>query len=216
MNHCGKLIFFSLFFSLFGGKVYARGGVTQLREGSVLTSLSVHVLYANSNADKVTGATYERKMALPSIGSVGLGIRPWKKLYMGVRYEYWYSDRKFTLNNVGQTDLLKFQTIGGELGYYTGNPRVYYLFSAGVHYPLELKISSDRQGDFTNLAKPLTYQGRLVIGVKFSSLIALQIEGGYRLMDLGNLLNGNTPFLSGGASMNLSGPFLGLGLGLHF
>lgn len=180
--------------------------------------MAVDYLYAQSDADKISGAVYSRKYSNPVVGGAGLGITLFQKVYVGARYEFWYGLRKFTFNDLGQSDTLKLQTLGAEFGYYHSNPRVYLMLLAGIHYPLKagVEVVSTTNQTFQSNTKNLIYSGRAYIGIRFNSLYSFFLEGGYRSVNLGNLKAGPTDYLSGGASFNLSGPFIGIGLLFEF
>jgi len=195
----------------------AQSGFARDRGGSpssLMLSITGDIYYASSQANEVAGATYTRKYLNPAVVAAGLGTVV-GHVYLGVRYEYWLAGRTMSLAGAETVDTLKHQSVGGELGYFDSNPRVYYLVSASVHYPLELKVTNSARSYETTL-KPLTYEGRVAVGIRFSTFHSLILEGGYRYQNFGDLVSGATSYLPQGQSFDLSGGFIGVGLAFHF
>ncbi|MBI4403086.1 MAG: hypothetical protein HY537_02935 [Deltaproteobacteria bacterium] len=186
-----------------------------------LIQFSANYLYAKSKADTISDAVYSQKYQNPVVGAVSLGVGVLKKLYLGLRYEYWYGRRKFTLNNVEQTDSLKYQTIGPEVGLFHANSRVQALAAFGVFFPLRVAVESQGTGVslFENKGMPVTLEARGLIAVRIVSPLSFFLEAGYRSADLGKLVAADqSPYIvdNGILDFDLSGPFLGLGLALSF
>lgn len=197
---------------------YAKG--KSLVDYSQVFYIAGNVLFTDSTADDVSGATFRQNMTNPFVGAAGLGFRFLGFLYIGARYEHWFANRDFTSAGIPQEDTLKFSSIGGEVGFYRGNPRFYWTLTAGYFHTLSLSMESKRNVNivtiYTRDPKPVTFQGRLTVGVKLNSRYSFRLEGGFRYANLGNLVYGSNPFLPGSADLNLSGPFVGAGLGIHF
>lgn len=199
---------------------YAKGRSTELKDGRFVLYGMGDLLFSDSKADHESATTYTRKYNKSFVVAPGLGMRLFGFLYLGARYEYWIAGREFSSSSTSGKDTLKYQTIGGEVGWYTGNPRIHWILSATVHYPLSLTISqtgwTSGKYNLPNDQRPLSYSGRLTLGIKFSSSFSLRLEGGYRVVNLGDLHSAPRTYLPAGASLDLSGPFLGAGFGLHF
>lgn len=175
--------------------------------------------FTDSAADDVAGASYTKKMTNPVVLVGGLGFRLFNFLFLGARYEHWIAGRGFTVGGVAQNDTLKYQSIGGELGIYRGNPRFFWIVSAGWFHPITLSVESTRgstSSTYIHEPKPVGYQARLTMGVKLNSLMSFRLEGGYRHANFGDMSSGSTSLLQGGEKLDLSGPFVGVGLGVHF
>lgn len=187
---------------------------SKLGNGKYFFHASGNYLFAKSAADTVAGASYTENFSRPLVGGGGVGLLLWKAIYVGARYEYWFGRRTFSLSGTTQIDELNYQTLGAELGYYVSNPRVFWLLMAGVHYPVLLKVITS-VGAFTSSQAPLAFIGRLTMGIRFSKYHSLLIEGGYRSANLKELTAGSRSYLSG-SNFDLSSPFIGIGLWVHF
>lgn len=140
-------------------------------------------------------------------------------VYLGALYEYWYASREITLSGVEYSDTLKYQTVGGELGYYySSNSRVYWLFTASAQYPLLARVDSVSSGASTSYSgtKRPAFQARVASGIRCYSFFSLLLEAGYRWGNLEKLSSGSTDYLSEARDFSLTGPFLGVGIGFHF
>ncbi len=201
---------------IFGEPIYAlqKSGS---KENTKLV-LIVDYLYANSEADKISGATYSRKFSNPVLAGINLGRIIFSSIYLGGRYDYWYGQRQIHLSGVSQSDDLKLQTISLEVGYISDNPRIFMLIAGGVCYPFNSAVESKTTGDhlYESSKKELMYSVRVQFGVRFTSWYAFAIEGGYRYANMGKLQEGGVDYLPGGKELNLSSPFLGLGLMFEF
>lgn len=205
-----------LFLSL---SAFAKGRSSELKDGSFVFYFGGDVAFSTSKADSVAGATYTNKYNNSMILDAGLGVRLFRYIYIGTRYEYSLLKRAYTVGGVETQDKLDYQNIGGEIGWVAGNPRVHWILSVGGFFPLALDVAQVRNGTtthFINAQKPITYQGRLTLGVKMNSAISFRFEGGYRMQNVGNLQSNGSSYLNGGEKLDLSGPFFGFGLGLHF
>lgn len=177
---------------------------------------SYAITLADSESDKVSGAIYQKKMTTPQVGSLGVGMSPLNSIWVGLRYDYWFAKRQMTLGGVDQEDSLKLQLLGPELGYIRGNPRVAYLFAFGAMVPIQQSIASNPNGNFTSDKKDLSYQARAAIQLRLDSHFAVHFECGYRLIKIRELNNSGTSFVPGNKDVDLSGPFVGAGLGIFF
>ncbi|MEZ4752047.1 MAG: hypothetical protein R3B54_15860 [Bdellovibrionota bacterium] len=169
----------------------------------------------STEADTVSGASYTTKYSpfFPVGGGIGVLIHD--SWYVGARFEYWLARRIFDPGSGLQTDTLQYLSVGGELGIAQIDNRLQLYILGGCGYPLQMQIESTA-GTFTAASKPLTFHGRIVGAISFSNLHAFFIELGYRFARLGSFSSGGTPYLSGGAELDLSGPFAGVGVHFEF
>lgn len=181
----------------------------------ILVSGTADVLFANSAADSIAGATYTRNYATPLVLGAGIGVLLHDNWYLGVRGEYWIAERDFDPGSGQQIDTLRYLSVGGEIGIAKIQHRLQLYILGGVGYPIRLEIESTA-GTFSLPTKPLSFYGKVVGAISFSSHHAFFAEAGYRLANLGAFSDGATPFLPGGDSLDLSGLFLGLGFHVEF
>lgn len=194
---------------------FAKTKLSHLNNKKLMLFVSSDYHFTKSAADEVTGATYDHRYSNPYTLNAGLGITILNRVYLGARYEYWIGQRQLTLNGVGQTDTLKIQNIAADLGWVTGNPRVFWILMATAYYPLTQGVEVRSTTTQTYQTSPMKYgyAGRLKLGIKFNNTLALLVEGGYRFADFGQPKSGSTDYLSNG-TFSLSGPFGGLGLAI--
>jgi len=171
---------------------------------------------ASPESDSVSGAVYTKKMRIPLVACAGFGVTLWSRLWLGARYEFWWAQREFETGGSQSLETLRLQTLGPEVGWVRGNPRVTYLFVAGGQYPLQQKVDSTIANSYNSSSSHWNYFVRSSMELRFNSRIALHLEGGYRWVKIKGLQNGVTSFVQGNGDLNLSGPFVGLGLGLFF
>lgn len=201
--------------SIFPERLWARKPAN-LPHRPFLFYTSANIALTSTAADKVSGASYTKNMRSPIVGAAGLGafVKPW--FWIGARYENWFANREFSLAGNEQRDRLHLQQLGPEIGYVRGNPRVSYLFSVGALYPFEQRIMSSTQGTFSRGTRFWNYIARASMELRLNSRFDFHLEAGYRWVNLRDLQSQGTSFLSGGADLNLSGPFTGVGLGFRF
>jgi len=96
--------------------------------------------------------------------------------------------------------LAEVHEVQGVLGVQFGNPRVRYRLLGGAGIPMSVKDIPD--------SKSILYDSRFQVILKLNSTVSWLIEAGYRWADLGTS--------SSGSRLDLSGPFLGTGIGIHF
>jgi hypothetical protein len=178
--------------------------------------LSGDIGLAFPESDAVSGAAYTKKMRTPLVACAGFGVAPWSRLWLGMRYELWWAQREIETGGSQSLDTLRLQTLGPEVGWVRGNPRVTYLFVAGAQYPLQQKVEASSVNSYTSSSSNWNYFVRSSLELRFNSRLALHLEGGYRWVKIKGLQNGVTSFVEGNRDLNLSGPFVGMGLGLFF
>lgn len=190
--------------------------LSNLPQRTFLFYAAGNLALTSSEADKISGATYVENMRTPLLGTVGLGafVKSW--LWLGARYENWFSHRDFSISGVSQEDKLYLQQAGPEIGYVRGNPRVSYLFVVGALYPFEQRVVSTANGSFSRGTRFWNYYARASMELRLTSRLDFHLESGYRWVNLKDLKAHGTSFLPGGSDLNLSGPFIGAGLGLRF
>lgn len=210
-----KFFLFLLFLAAL--PVFAKSNGSSLKENRFVFYVAGNMQFSMSQADNVSGASYSEKMNHPFVGALGFGVRALPFLYIGTRYENWWVRRNIMVSGVNQIDRLAFQTIAAEAGFYTGNPRVHWLLTFGYQHPLQQEIqrSAPAAGNYQRSTPAPSYETRLTLSVKTSTLISIRFEGGYRMSNLGDMTASGTSFLPG-EELNMSGPFIGLGLGFHF
>lgn len=171
-------------------------------------NLTVAYPLISTPADSLTGATYYRKHATSStIASISYGFEATRAIYLGLRYEYWISDRKYDdAAGTSFNDKLIYQTLGGEIGYHGGNPRVFWAGLLGVHYPIAAS-----SGSYSG-TKKIAYQFRGLTSIRLARPLWLVFETGYRLANLGAFSDGTSSYCEGAASFDLSGLFLSFGI----
>lgn len=197
---------------------WAERKVAQLQDGpfSIYGSGAIH--FANSAAARISGAEFAEKFTNPVTLNVGIRARFLGFLSLGLRYEYWLAQQRYTLDGASVKDRLSLQGAGPEVGIQWGNPRAQYAILGAMIYPFSLSVN--RTGGtaqtFTREKNPYYYLVRLLITIKFSSKLGFFLESGYRKADFGNLTSDSQPFIAGGDHFNLSGPFFGTGISFHF
>lgn len=205
---------------LFGGAILSLGAraekITPFQKRPFLFYGATNLTFAEPDSDKVSGASYQKKMRTPLVGAIGVGVSPIKSVWLGIRYEYWFAKRELTLSGNPQTDSLNLQLIGPEVGVIRGNSRAAYLFAAGGLFPLVQEISSTSQGTFTTSNSDWKFQLRASIELRLVKSLVVHFESGYRWLRIKNLSSNGVPFISGNGPMNMSGPFVGMGLGFFF
>ena len=177
---------------------------------------AINLGLASPASDKVLGASYTQNMRTPILGTLGLGYFALKPLWIGIRYEFWVAQRKMSLAGVNSIDKLNLQLLGPEVAYVRGNPRVSYLFAAGGTFPLKQQIDSNVNGVFQTGATFWNYHLRTSLELRFNTQLALHLEGGYRWVKVRGLSSSSGSFLANGGDVDLSGPFVGIGLGFLF
>ncbi len=180
--------------------------VVQLRGEFPLTS---------SAADNDSGATYTTKFSEGFVVGGGIGVLLYRNWLLTLNFDHWLAKRVFMTGGPVQEDTLNYQTVGGEIGFLKERDRMYFLFSAGLNYPLNAEIQSTT-GTFSPVTSPLAYFARVQLGIHFSSLHSFAFYAGYRFANLGALNNGGAPYLAGAADFDLSGFFGGLALTFQF
>ncbi len=138
---------------------------------------------------------------LPLSIEMNIGISPAPGAYIGVGADYW-------LAADAASDRLSYIGLIGEAGLFLSYPRWFWLLTAAVVYPATLSVQGS--GSYSALAPPLSYRGRLLIGVRLTAPVSLLLGGGYRLQNLGSLVSGATPYNAG--SLDMTGIFLSAGL----
>jgi hypothetical protein len=96
--------------------------------------------------------------------------------------------------------LAEVHEVQGVLGVQFGNPRVRYRLLGAVGVPLSVKSIPE--------CSSFLYDARVQVILKLNTTFSWLIESGYRWANLGTL--------SSGVGLDLSGPFLGTGIGIHF
>jgi len=96
--------------------------------------------------------------------------------------------------------LAEVHEIQGVLGFQFGNPRVRYRLLGGAGIPLRVKNIPD--------CKSPLYDARFQVILKLNRTFSWLMETGYRWANLG--------FTPSGSGLDLTGPFLGTGIGIHF
>lgn len=170
----------------------------------------------STEADKVPGIELTKNMRTPLVAIAGIGANVFRSLWVGARYEYWFSGREYTDLGISQKDTLNLQMAGPEISYVRGNPRINYHFSVGGMYPLVQKVTSSTHGIYTRANQFWSYHARASMELKFNSRLGLHLESGYRWLNLRDLKNSGNSFIPGGRDLNLSGPFVGMGFSLFF
>lgn len=185
---------------------------------TAMLELSAAYHFTSPAADGVANLAYDKRFKSGFEGTMRLGavVGP---LYLGIAYEYWSASRRTESAGVTTTDVLNYQLAGGEVGLFIhANPRVYWLLTATVYYPLKAEIHSSTTASATLYAAPkrLPYQGRAAIGFKLARRLSALFEGGYRLGNLGPFSSSGTLHPTLGGSLDFTGPFAGVGLAVHF
>ena len=178
---------------------------------STLFSGSLNYNYVSTTADEVAGATYTRQYAQPASLKIELGFPIGESIYLGFVLDSWMAGRTYNDGTSDIDDKLDYKVVGVELGYMGGNPRSFFAFTGFVGYPLNLQVISTT-GTFTKTGKRnLCYGARGLLGLRMTSWLALLMEAGYRIRDLGDLTSGSTSYL--GQSFSLTGLYISTGIG---
>lgn len=184
----------------------------------VLVRASAHYPITNNPADRDGSVTYQKYFTSGLETSAHVGT-VWEGVYLGGIYEYWLSSRKGLISGTEYSDVLAYHSVGGEVGYFAAaNPRIYWMITAAILYPMQQQVTSTGNGDSTPYygQKLLSYQVRGALGFKMYNRVSLFLEGGYRWANLRNLTSpAGTSYVTGGQNFDLSGPFVGAGLALH-
>lgn len=215
MKKCTFLILLTL---LFGIEARAEKPFTILREKDWLLELSGDLQFTSSEANQIENATFTQDFSFSQIFHFGLSLKIWRGVFFGFQYGYWSVKQEYTLSSNTVSDTLVQHSVGPTLGVEWGNPRLQYRFLLAAPYSASLaleRLNPDRQIFMPDFL-PIGYEVRFQINLKFSSSIAWILQGGYRFLDLGVLKSGSEVFPTSGNSLNMSGPFVGSGLGIFF
>ncbi len=218
MDYARKISFLGLILGvslLFPRTTLARK-VVNLPDRPFLFYLAGDLALTSNKADAVAGAQYSKNMRTPLVATLGLGGYLFSYLWIGARYERWFTSREFLLEGVSEKNSLNLQMVGPEVAYVRKNPRIAYLFAVGGLYPFEQKISSLTQVSFTRGTRFWNYYARASMELKVTSRLAFHLEAGYHWLNLRDLKSNGVSFVSEGGDLNLSGPFAGMGLGIMF
>jgi len=194
----------------------AEKGFTILREKDWFLEMSGDLQFTSSEASQIENATFNQDFSFSQMFHLGLNVKIWRGLFFGFQYGYWSAKQEYTLGTNTITDTLVQHSVGPSLGVEWGNPRLQYRFLIVAPYSASLfieRLNPDRQ-TFTPVQPPISYEARLQINLKFSSSVALIFQGGYRIQDFGVFKSGSENFLTSGNSLNMSGFFVGSGLGI--
>jgi hypothetical protein len=198
--------------------VFGEKGFTHLREGDFLVQLGGDLQFTDSQAAGIPGASFSKKFTNSYVLNASVGAQVLGPFYFGLRYGYWLASQNYNVSGVSSSDTLTIHGFGPEVGALWGNPRIQYRAVLGFSYPVGLKIDRQQASSqtFSRDTLPLTYELRLQLNLKFNSHVSWLVEGGYRRVNLGKLLSGSTDYITSGASLDLSGLFVGTGMGIHF
>jgi len=213
-----KTYFYALALLFIVRPVFGEKGFTHLREGDFLVQLGGDLQFTDSQAAGIPGASFSKKFTNSYVLNASVGAQVLGPFYFGIRYGYWLASQDYNVSGVSSSDTLTIHGFGPEVGALWGNPRIQYRAILGFSYPLGLKIERQQASSqtFSRDTLPLTYELRLQLNLKFDSHISWLVEGGYRRVNLGKLLSGSTDYIASGASLDLSGLFVGTGMGIHF
>lgn len=192
---------------------------TVLREKDWMVQLGGDLQITGSQANQVEGATFSQDFTYSQMFHLGVSVKIWGKLFLGVQYAYWSATQKYVSSTEESiSDSFTFQGLEPQLGMEWGNPRIQYRLLVGAQYPLSFSILRSKTEPLTFLPaeQSLTYELRFQLNLKFSSSFAWILEGGYRLMDFGVLNSGTESFIASGDALDLSGPFVGSAIGIYF
>lgn len=192
--------------------------LTQLHDSGILLELGGQYQFTNSQAGSIPGAVFSQKMMNTYLLQAGLSYQVWKGITVGLRASTWLASQRYELGAETRSDTLTLHQMGPEFGYQFGNPRMRYRLVAAIIYPLTLQVVREGNSSQTFIpgSTPLLYEVRFQSILKFQQWLSWVFEGGYRLFDLGVLRSGSESFVSSGASLDISGPFIGTGIGIHF
>lgn len=200
------------------GATQASSHFSRVKSYSLILRVTMDYNYSNSLGDQVSGATYGSRFANSYVGDIGLGTLLFSNAYVGAVFENRYARRSFTLAGQPQIDTLNFKAVGGEIGYWSSNPRTYLLFSGGTLMSLSPQITSEgeSQRTFSGPSGKLIFFGKVTMGIRLWSWFSFNLVGGYRHSNLGAFSSGSDALLSGSESLDISGPFGGVGLSIHY
>ena len=125
------------------------------------------------------------------------------QLYVGGAVDYWYARRPTTTRG---TDSLQYLSVGSEVGYVRPNPRMWWGLLGGIFYPIISKMTAENGDPYVGTETYLSFRGRLVVGMRIQSWLALTATAGYRRMLLAPVTGP-----AGTISDDLSTLFLGVG-----
>lgn len=184
---------------------------------TVLFQATGEYSYSSNAADQLSGVHYTKWLRNSGVASLGLGAVYLKNIYSGLRYEYWVASRQYDLNGAMRTDFLSLNGPVIEAGYFSGYSRFFVLATVGAFYPLKNEVRSTglEAGTYTRSGRTIGYEARALVGVSFANFYSLLLTAGYRYVCLGNLTRGDVAYVPGGSDLFLSGPFAGIGIGLH-
>jgi hypothetical protein len=190
----------------------SRGG---LKDWRVMLLAQSDMLFADPDADKISGADYSEKFQKPFIGKVGIGAALASTVYVELSYLHWTANQKYTLGGLPFTNEFRYQALGASVGWISGTPRVFWIIGGGVYYPLALYAENKEQAlIYDRPNNPLTFEGRALLGVRLNSLLLFTLSGGYRFANFGSLTASAIPFLSNWQDLDFSGIFGSVGVGI--
>ncbi|NBT57672.1 hypothetical protein EBT16_02695 [bacterium] len=189
-----------------------------LGDGGLLVELGTALHFTDSKADAVAGADYSKKYTHLQVGVGGFSVLLWERVVVGLQYTYWLAEQQYAVSGNTVQDSLVLHEVGARLGYQLGNPRIRYRLIAGMGYPFGLKVvqKSSSSKDFLPDSVPWVFDGRLQIFLKLNTTLSLLVEGGYRWANLGTFKSDGVEYLPSTGQFDLSGPFIGTGIGIHF
>lgn len=194
---------------------FAYGGGNGPKNWKWLVQLTGDFNYSQNDADFLSDTSYTQTFGTAGVGSLAVGKILGKYIYLGARYEFWYSQRKMSGQAGAENNRLDYQSLGLETGFRGGNTRSFWMVTGALAFPMKLAVSSTSGAAYTSSSTPIAYEGRLTLGLRLTSSFSIMLVGGYRLFEVKDFAN-PTPLLGNGASFNMSGPFGGGGFGLTF
>lgn len=189
-----------------------------LKDGAFFAYFTGGVSFTSSKAGDIPGAIFSSTLTNPYTLNAGIGVRLLNPFYFGLRLQNWIGKQEYGYQGQSYADTLTLQAFGGEFGMRFGNPRMQYWFIGSIMCPSYLKMvrSGGADTDFRLEKMPYYYEARVLISLKMNYWLSFLVEGGYRQMNLGNLIGNGTSFIPSGENLNLSGPFGSVGIGFHF
>jgi hypothetical protein len=197
---------------------HAERAFTILRDKDWFLEASGDLQFTGSEANQIENATFSQDFSFSQVFHLGLSVKVWRGLLLGVQYGYWSAKQEYTESTNTISDTFVQHSVGPMLGVEWGNPRLQYRFLIVAPYSASLfveRLNPDRQ-NFLPDSLPINYEARFQINLKFSSSVVWLLQGGFRFMDLGAFKSGSETFPATGNSLNMSGPFVGSGLGIFF
>lgn len=212
MFHNKSIRFLLVFLLSAGTDLFALSQDFYMPMGMIAVTTDFH--YASPTADTMPSTFYARNYSQPMSVKGELGSFAAKPLYVALTFDVFKAGRIYDDGSGSITDTLTLNVVGLEAGYVFMNPRAFFIASGFVGYPLQISVASSTTDVYSPNSLPLSYGGRAMVGLRLVPWIAVLVQGGYQFRNLGDLDSQGNLYPPGAGSLDLTGMFLSVGLGL--